>query len=136
MGAPWLTGALAATGSALEGLGLLVEIQHEPWIGTADAYNKPAYGAPVILRAMVQEGSQQIRDATKEEVTVRACVCIFDPIPPNGAPGRREPIDPRDRITLESGYTGPIVENDGSQRIAAPWMPAGSTRPVHVLWLK
>lgn len=136
MGAPWLTGALAATGAALAGLDLLVDVVHEPWIGLADDYGKPEYDDPVVLKGLVQEGTRQIRDAVGERITTRACITFFEPVPPNGAEGRREPIDPRDRFTLPSGYTGPIVENVGSQLTAVPELPGASSRPVHVLWLK
>ncbi len=124
MGSPWLTSAVAAAASAMEGLGLLEDVQHEAWIG-ADSYDKPVYDDPILLRGRVQEGSIQVRTVQGQEINVRACISFLSPISPNGASGRREPIDPRDRFTLASGYTGPIVENPGSEK-----------KPVVLVWLK
>jgi hypothetical protein len=136
MGAPWLTSAVAAVGGALENLGLLVDVQHEAWIGDLDAYKKPDLDDPVTLRGMVQEGTMQIRTARGETIAVRACISFFEPITPNGATGRREPIDPRDRLTLPSGYTGVIVNAPGAQLLAGDTTPFSASRPVHTVWLK
>ena len=35
------------------------------------------------------------------------------PIPDEGTAGRREPIDPRDKITLPDGTAGPIINTGG-----------------------
>lgn len=118
MSSAWLTDAIAVANTAIVDLGLTPGIQvgqvtHEAWIG-ADAYDKPTYDAPAQLDAVFQEGTRQVRTATGETITTQACVLLLGTVAPNGAAGRREPIDPRDRITLPSGYTGPIVENPGA----------------------
>jgi hypothetical protein len=136
MGAPWLTSAVAAVATALEGLDLFVDVSYEAWIG-ADAYNKPTFDPPVVRKAIVQEGTRQIRTPGGEEIAVRACISFFEPILPNGASGRREPVDPRDRLTLPSGYTGQIVDNNGSQLLfESPTPLAAASRPLQVLWLR
>lgn len=90
------------------------EVIIEAWIGHADAYAQPAYAAPVRWPALIQEGTNQRRLPNGDVITTRACVSFLEPPPPNGATGRREPIDPRDKITLPSGLTGPIVDNHGA----------------------
>jgi len=122
-------GAVASV-SALTS-GLKVNVTHEAWIGHADAYAGPAYAAPVLLPALVQEGTNQRRLPTGEVITARACVSFLEPVAPNGAVGRREPIDPRDRVTLPSGLTGPLTENPGAM------VDPTTGRPyLSVFWLK
>jgi hypothetical protein len=47
------------------------------------------------------------------EVVHRATLMFTQPVAANGAEGRREPIDPRDRITLPSGFAGVIIDVRG-----------------------
>lgn len=128
--AAWLTDAVAAASSAVDGLGLLAPVLHEAWTGQ-DEYGAPTYDEAVTLQAMVQEGTNQVRTRAGEVITTRACISFLEPVAANGAGGRREPIDPRDRFTLPSGYTGPIVDNVGA-------MLAGtsSVAPISVVWLR
>jgi hypothetical protein len=108
-----------------------VDVIHEAWIG-GDGYGKPVYAAPVIRKALVQEGTNQHRRMPSGDViTARAAVTFLDPVPPNGTPGRREPIDPRDRITLPSGLTGPIVEAQGGMID-----PSTNAPYISSFWLK
>lgn len=114
----WLTDAVAAINVALPDLGLTPglltgTVTHEAWIGS-DEYNKPTYDDPVDLEAMYQEGSGQVRTRDGEVIATRACILLLGTVAPNGTTGRREPIDPRDKLTLPSGYTGPIVDNVGA----------------------
>jgi hypothetical protein len=110
---------------------LQVTVTHEAWIGHADAYGGPDYAPPVSLSALVQEGTNQRRLPTGEVITARACVSFLQPVPANGAVGRREPIDPRDRVTLPSGITGPLVENPGAM------VDPSTGRPyLSVFWLQ
>jgi hypothetical protein len=127
--AAWLTGAVAAANQATVSLGLQVDVSHEAWIGQDD-YGKATFDDPVTLSALVQEGTNQIRRTDGSVITTRACISFLYPITHNGASGRREPIDPRDRITLPSGYTGPIVENVGAI------VHTGPLEPITVVWLK
>jgi hypothetical protein len=110
---------------------LQVNVTHEAWIGHADGFGGPMFAPPVALLALVQEGTNQKRTPTGETITTRACVSFLQPVPPNGATGRREPIDPRDRITLPSGLTGPLVENPGAM------VDPSTGRPyISVFWLQ
>lgn len=142
MGAPWLTAALEAAASTWGALDLLVEVTLEPWIGSDGDYNEPIFGDPLILSARVVEGARAIRNTLGEEVSVQAFVAFEGEIPDttaNGSPAepRRNPIDPRDRITLPSGYTGPILENPADESFVAVYgSPQSTGRARIAVWLK
>jgi hypothetical protein len=142
MGAPWLTAALEAAASTWGALDLLVEVTLEPWIGSDGDYNEPVFGSPITLEARVSEGALAIRNTLGEEVAARAFVAFEGVIPDttaNGSPAapRRNPIDPRDRITLPSGYTGPIVENVADESLVEVFgSPQTAGRFRTAVWLR
>lgn len=80
----------------------------EAWTGSG-AYTAPTFAAAVTLPAIVSMEQRLRRLPDGQEVTQHASLLFLQPVTANGASGRREPIDPRDRITLPSGYTGPIL---------------------------
>jgi hypothetical protein len=128
--AAWLVEAVEAVNEATQDLGLQVDVSHEAWIGQ-DVYGAPRFADPVALQALVQEGTNQVRLRTGDTITTRACISFLAAITPHGAAHRREPIDPRDRVTLPSGLTGPVVDNPGS--IINP----DTARPhISVFWLR
>ena len=83
-------------------------VRHYPWIGN-DTYNAPQYAVYTIRKGIVEEKEYSRRMPSGEEILQKASVTFPRPIAPQGAEGRREPIDPRDKIVLPSGYTGPIL---------------------------
>ena len=88
-------------------------VTHEAWIGH-DGFGKPQYDPAIISRQAVVEMDQRlIRLADGQEVQQRARVTVIGPITGNGAKGRKEPVDPRDRITLPDGTIGPILDVKG-----------------------
>lgn len=91
---------------------LQVDVTHEAWTGD-DKYVKPTFAAAVTRSAIVEMRPRLRRLASGKEVMAYAVVTFLVPIAANGAAGRREPIDPRDRITLPDGFTGPILEAVG-----------------------
>lgn len=97
--------AKAATGS------VQLPVRHRAWIGQ-DALGDETYAAPHIYSALVQK-EPTLSGAGGGQVKLLAIVTFLEPIPPNGYPGRDEPIDPRDEITLDDGRTGPIVKLKG-----------------------
>lgn len=105
-------------------------LTHEAWIGQ-DQHGAPLYAPPVSHLALIHQGTNQHRTLTGEVITTRACVSFLRPIAPNGTAGRREPVDPRDRITLFSGMTGPLVEAPGSMIDPATGAPF-----LSVFWLR
>lgn len=91
----------------------------EPWTGSDD-YSKPTYGSAVSIPCIIEDASHLRRvGRSKEDIVdgqesqVKTTITIPRPLASNGATGRREPIDPRDKITLPNGSTGPILNIDG-----------------------
>lgn len=93
--------------------GVQVSITHRAWTGR-DGYNKPTYGSSVTRKAVMKSVQRMIRTTGGQEVQARAALTFLAPITANGASGRREPIDPRDLITLPDGTTGPILDIQGT----------------------
>ena len=103
---------------------LQVPIQHSAWIGQDD-YSKALYSPVASIRqAIVEMGPVAVRTTRGEIVFAKAKVTIIGPIPDNGASGRSEPIDPRDKIILPDGSVGDILE------MSAPIDPA-TMRPYY-----
>lgn len=81
---------------------LQVTVTHEAWTGN-NVHGKHTYAAPISRLAIV-EHKQLLRRTRDATVTmVEPSVLILEPVDDNGATGRKEPIDPRDRITLPDG---------------------------------
>lgn len=83
-----------------------------PWISDDD-FSKPVYGSGISMKAVVVEKDYNRRMPSGEEIRQRAEITIPRPIAANGAANRKEPVDPRDKIVLPNGYTGPILNVDG-----------------------
>lgn len=83
-------------------------ITHEAWIGQ-DKFGKPTYASATNPRCVVSNKLRTIVSTSGQLITAMSTL-TFTTLPlSNGATGRREPIDPRDRITLSDEFTGPIV---------------------------
>lgn len=91
---------------------LHVAVTHEAWIAD-DTYSKPTFDDPVTRMAIVTMRQRSRRLPDGREIVQRATVLFVGPVEANGASGRREPVDPRDRITLPSGFTGPVLDVEG-----------------------
>lgn len=91
---------------------LQTTVTHEAWTGM-DELGDETYAGPVTLNAIVNQRQRERRTNTGETIMTRAEITILETITPNGAAGRVEPIDNRDRITLPDGTTGPIVDTEG-----------------------
>lgn len=92
--------------------GLLDGVTHEAWTGQ-DGYGKPTYATGLPYEAFVEYRRELDRVVGAEEIIQLASVMILEPIPDTVATGRQNPLDPRDRITLPDGRTGPILEFKG-----------------------
>lgn len=109
----WLTGAVAAVDAATQALGIQCDIVHKQWLGS-DAFGDPlGFAAPVPRKALVQEGVLHHKTPDGQVITTKARLGFLRPIAPHGAPGRQEPVDPRDEFTLPSGLIGRSVEVPG-----------------------
>lgn len=93
--------------------GVQANVTFEAWTGQ-DGYGVDSFASPVTLTAVVDMTRKQAHVPSGLDVTVMATLTIVGDVAPNGAAGRVEPIDPRDRITLADGTTGPIVDAPGA----------------------
>jgi len=91
---------------------LQVEVSHEAWIKSGNN-GQPTFATAVTRKAVVGYDRRLIKNNEGEKVMQSASVMFLDVIASNGATGRREPVDPRDQITLPDGHTGPIVNVRG-----------------------
>lgn len=91
---------------------LQADITLEAWISN-DNFGGPNYASSVTLPAIVEMKEQRVRTVNDEDVLSRAVITILQPVTANGATGRKEPIDPRDRITLPDSTIGPILKVEG-----------------------
>lgn len=91
---------------------LQVTVEHEAWTGV-DGYAAPTYASAKKRQALVERTQRVIRTATGENQVARVRVLFLEPIKANGADGRVEPIDPRDRLTLPDGTVGQILDVSG-----------------------
>jgi len=87
---------------------LQVEVEHFPWVDS-DSHGAPVFGYSLKRSAIVEYKQSAVRNVQGETVLSRAKITILYPLTPNGATGRREPIDSRDRLVLPDGTSGPIV---------------------------
>jgi hypothetical protein len=81
----------------------------EPWIGQ-NGYGDDTWDIPVTHQALVDRTVKQRYTSSGKLVVTIAKLTFLNLIAENGAAGRREPIDPRDKITLDDGTTAPIVD--------------------------
>lgn len=84
----------------------------EAWVGQ-DGKGTRQYANPVQVQAVVDLTRKQRPGPTGQLVDIIATITIVGDLAPNGTTGttppRVEPIDPKDRVTLPDGTTGPIV---------------------------
>ena len=89
---------------------LRADITLEAWTGSATSGAAPTYAAAVTIPAIVDQSSDAFRSAAGETLAVKGVIRILRPVAANGSDNRKEPIDPRDRITLPDGTVGtPIM---------------------------
>lgn len=89
-------------------------VTHEAWTGSGAGYGKSAYAVGVAYPALVERKHGLVSKAPAGELReVQAKITFLEPVTPNGATGRTEPIDPRDILTLPDGTTGPILKTAG-----------------------
>jgi hypothetical protein len=87
-------------------------VMHEAWI-SQNGSGADTFAAPVPRLAIVERTRKARYTSTGILVMTEASLTFLDPIADNGSPGRHEPIDSRDRITLSDGYSGAIVDVKG-----------------------
>ena|ERR1700722_2212733 len=91
--------------------GVQVPIGWEAFVGE-DAMGAATYAPKVTLMAVYDDNDKQYAVPGGEVVNIDCTLTIVGDVPANGAvtsPPRNEPIDTRDRITLPTNLTYPIV---------------------------
>lgn len=83
-------------------------VQFYPWISDDD-YGKPQYATAIPVDVILDLHQRLRRLDTGQDVLQVASFVIPRPVAANGASGRREPVDPRDKFVLPNGYFGPIL---------------------------
>lgn len=82
-----------------------------------DANGDETYAAPIDDIDAVVDYTNKVTLRNGQMVSISATLTILKPIPFNNTltdPPRRNPIDPRDRITLPDGTTGKILSVPGA----------------------
>lgn len=82
------------------------------WTGR-DGFGNLTYADPLSLRCVVDR-TNKIIQLGNQMVSISATLTFLDPISANGAAGRREPVDPNDKIVLSDGFTAPIKDAPGA----------------------
>jgi len=83
----------------------------KPWIGESGK-GVIQYDTPVSIQALFQPKVKQYSTPDGKIIQVVGILTVLDPITPNGASKRQEPVDPRDLFVLPSGEFSPIVDAD------------------------
>lgn len=92
---------------------LQVTVQHYAWLSNNDD-GESVYDTVVNLSAIVEYGKEQSMDVNGRQSLVKGtAITVVGPITDNGGANRREPVDPRDRLVLPDGTSGPILSMKG-----------------------
>ncbi len=87
-------------------------VAHRAWV-SADMMGKMTFDPPISRKAIVEQAIKERRLPDGRLVMTSAKITFLEVILPNGAAKRQEPVDPRDRITLADGTSGPILNITG-----------------------
>lgn len=103
---------------------LQATVQHYAWLSESIT-GFVEYDDPVSLPALVEDRDEIRQVSTGQTVRARAKISFLKLVPPNGSPGRQEPIDVRDKIVLPDGTSGPIVDIRGlvDPSTSRPYLP-------------
>jgi hypothetical protein len=91
-------------------------ISHYPWIAQnafGSVQSQSPFGQPIIRNGIIQQQGRWRQIANGNMVFTYAHIVFLEPFAHIEAPNRKNPIDPRDRLVLPDGTTGPIVDIDG-----------------------
>lgn len=83
-----------------------------PWTSN-DRTGAPSYGTAVTYPALVEWKQKMTKDRRGRDVETQTKVTILQPITATVATGRKNPLDPRDKVTLPDGTVGPILDVAG-----------------------
>ncbi len=89
------------------------EVQHYAWTGQDGFGAADDFEVPTAPKALVEQAIRMHQLGDGRLVKTKAKLTFLEVIPPNGAKGRDEPIDSRDKFVLADGTTGPILDIKG-----------------------
>lgn len=114
---------IAVANTVTENGELQDEVSIAAWTGYA-SNGTPTFASTVSIPALIELKVQRIKLPNGDLVNSIAKVTFLRPITANGATGRREPIDPRDDITLPDGTVGRALQTEGlvNEQTGAPFM--------------
>ena len=89
-----------------------------------NAFSEPTFAAGISVQALVEYKQERVRAASGDDILSSAKITIFGPVTAEGSANRREPIDPRDKITLPDGEIATPIDVEGLGRPStnAPYM--------------
>jgi len=103
-------------------------VQHFAWTGQVNL-GEESLASAVSLKALVEQKLEWRRLGDGRLVEVQARLTFLEIVAPNGASGRIEPIDPKDKLVLVDGTTGPVYLVSGLR-------DPGKSRPYFLeVWL-
>lgn len=88
---------------------LQASVTLEQWTST-NGFSKDSYAAGVVYKALVEKKNVLREASADQELVAEHVITFLAPITSNGATGRQNPIDARDRITLPDGTSGLILD--------------------------
>jgi len=88
------------------------DVTHFAWV-SQDARGVPEYAAPAVYPALVELSRNRVVGADGQVLFTRYSVTFLQPLPANGAEGRQEPIDPRDKLVLPNGEKVDVIDIKG-----------------------
>jgi hypothetical protein len=92
------------------------DVSHYPWIAQnrfGSASHQAPFGEPIVRKAIIEQQARWRQLPNGNMVSTYAHVIFLEPFAHINAPNRKNPVDPRDRLILPDGTTGPIVDIDG-----------------------
>lgn len=119
---------LAIAKTIVDDGGVMGTVQHSAWTGQ-DYTGAATYATAAGRKAIIEQRQRLRMTSSGKIVATKAYIAFLEPVPANGASGRQEPIDTRDKIVLPDGTTGQIVD-------VAGLVDASTTRPYYSeVWL-
>jgi hypothetical protein len=92
------------------------DVSHYPWIAQnafGSVSQQAPFGQPILRTAIIEQQARWRQMPNGNMVFTYAHLIFLEPFEHIDAPNRKNPIDPRDRLILPDGSTGPIVDVDG-----------------------
>jgi hypothetical protein len=92
------------------------DVSHYPWIAQnafGSVSQQTPFGQPIARKAVIEQQSRWRQLPNGNTVSTYAHIIFLTPFEHIDVPNRKNPIDPRDRLILPDGSTGPIVDVDG-----------------------